>query len=64
VGFSNIGEMVTSKLSFIAPFIILVLALLVVVSGNCQAIHAQEGNYETYNNDELGISFIYPSFLD
>ena len=49
-----------SKSILIGSIIILAVTLL-VVCGNSQSIHAQEGKYEMYSNDEFGISFSYPS---
>ena len=48
------------KSILIGSFMVLAVTLL-VVSGNSQSIHAQEDKYETYNNEEFGISFSYPS---
>jgi hypothetical protein len=53
-------EMGYSKSIITGPLIILVLTIL-IVSVNSQSIYAQDSNYETYNNDEFGISFRYPS---
>jgi eukaryotic-like serine/threonine-protein kinase len=47
--------------SILIGLIIILAVTLLAVSGNSQPIHAQEGTYETYNNDEFGISFSYPS---
>jgi eukaryotic-like serine/threonine-protein kinase len=53
-------EMGYPKSIIIGSIVILAVTLL-VVSGNSQSIQAQGGKYETYNNDEFGISFSYPS---
>jgi hypothetical protein len=47
--------------SIIIGSIVILAVTLLVVSGNSQSIQAQGGKYETYNNDEFGISFSYPS---
>jgi hypothetical protein len=47
--------------SIIIGSVVILAVTLLVVSGNSQSIQAQGGKYETYNNDEFGISFSYPS---
>jgi hypothetical protein len=47
--------------SILIGSIIILAVTLLVASGNSQSIHAQGGKYETYKNEEFGISFSYPS---